>query len=130
MPYIEQKDRERAEHAPVVPGELNFAITTCAVEFLAAAMDETEFVTVVKRLCLSYFEEVGLSYTNANAVMGVLFCVGKELMRRVNPDLVLLDTIVERLGDIQDEIYDNQLAPYEDTKIAENGDVYPEEILS
>jgi broad-specificity NMP kinase len=41
----------------------------------------------------------GLNYSNLNTVVGVLECVKQELYRRI-------------------------AAPYEDTKIAENGDVF------
>lgn len=46
-----------------------------------------------------YIRERGKSYNTLNEVIGVLECVKLELYRRI-------------------------VAPYEDTKIAENGDVY------
>lgn len=49
--------------------------------------------------CDEYIMAHGESYLTLNAVIGVLQCVIQELYRRV-------------------------VAPYEDTKIAENGDVY------
>ena len=47
----------------------------------------------------------GLSYSNINEAVGALECAKLELYRRV-------------------------AAPYEDTKIAENGDVYHPELLT
>lgn len=52
-----------------------------------------------------YLRDTGLNYRNINAAIGVLECAKLELYRRI-------------------------AAPYEDKKIAENGDVYSEEILS
>ena len=47
----------------------------------------------------------GLDYSNINEAIGALECAKLELYRRV-------------------------AAPYEDTKIAENGDVYPANLLT
>ncbi|MEE8372500.1 MAG: hypothetical protein V3R87_02025 [Dehalococcoidia bacterium] len=59
----------------------------------------------ITEACIDFIEENGgLSYTTVQNVIGVLECAKLELYRRV-------------------------LAPYEDTKIAENGDVYPPELL-
>ena len=59
----------------------------------------------ITEACIDFIEESGgLSYTNVQNVIGVLECAKLELYRRV-------------------------LAPYEDVKIAENGDVYPDKLL-
>ena len=52
-----------------------------------------------------YLVNQGLSYVQINKVIGVLECAKLELYRRV-------------------------AAPYEDTKITENGDVYIEELIT
>lgn len=52
-----------------------------------------------------YLVNQGLSYVQINKVIGVLECAKLELYRRV-------------------------AAPYEDTKITENGDVYSEELIT
>jgi hypothetical protein len=54
----------------------------------------------ITRLCIDYVKRKGLCYDTVNAVRGVLGCVTDEFYRRM-------------------------AAPYEDTKIKENGDVYP-----
>lgn len=84
MPYIKQEDRPQitmrmaqASTKIKTPGDLNYAISM---------------------LCKYYLAQRGMSYTNANEVMGVLECAKLELYRR-------------------------RLAPYEDTKIEENGDI-------
>src|SRR5665213_645353 len=79
MPYIEQKRRNPGEY-PKTPGELNFAITHIVQQYM-------------------HHVEGGLSYTNINAVIGVLQCATFELYRRV-------------------------AIPYEDKKCRENGDAY------
>jgi len=74
---------------------------------------------------------VGVSYTNYNAVIGVLYCCGFELVRRVTrlgyqwkayEAQLILNKIASRL-------YHDHTVPYEDKKIEENGDVFPKEML-
>lgn len=54
---------------------------------------------VITRVLDDYLEVVGLRYSTLNEVVGVLECAKLELYRRI-------------------------AAPYEDWKLAENGDVY------
>ena len=54
---------------------------------------------IITKIVMMYLIENGLSYITINDVMGVLTCVQQELYRRV-------------------------AIPYEDEKIATNGDVY------
>jgi hypothetical protein len=58
----------------------------------------------ITRLITVFVEDWGLSYGTLNDVVGALECAKLELYRRV-------------------------AAPYEDSKIRENGDVYPESLL-
>lgn len=58
----------------------------------------------VTSLCLQYLERMGRSYQTYAEIEGVLSHVAKELYRR-------------------------SAAPYEDKKIAENGDVFPEYLV-
>jgi hypothetical protein len=58
---------------------------------------------LVTSLAAAYIEQHGKQYENINAAVGALECAKLELYRRV-------------------------AAPYEDTKIAANGDVYPASI--
>ena len=54
----------------------------------------------ISMMCLSFVKKLGgMSYTNANSIVGVLDCAKEEFRRRM-------------------------LNPYEDTKIEENGDVF------
>ena len=87
MPYIKQEARvricetlsncESLEYVP--PGDLNFAISDMLNDWL--------------------IDNGGISYTNVNALIGVLECAKLELYRRV-------------------------LSPYEDQKCHDNGEVY------
>jgi len=54
---------------------------------------------LITQLARKYILDHGLRYEHINAIRGALVCVGDEFYRRV-------------------------IAPYEDKKIAENGDVY------
>jgi len=84
MPYIEADARPSLDdrlRTPATVGELNYVVTRLVLEFIR--------------------NQGGMSYTTANAAIGVLECAKLELYRRL-------------------------AAPYEDRKIAENGDVYPE----
>jgi hypothetical protein len=80
MPYIDQAIRASLEDGrrPTKVGELNYIVT---------------------RLIDAYLMVNGLSYTQINAVIGVLECAKMELYRRI-------------------------AAPYEDKKSRESGDVY------
>lgn len=53
----------------------------------------------ISRYCNEYVHNHGLSYATLNEIVGVLECAKQEFLRRV-------------------------VAPYEDTKIEKNGDVY------
>lgn len=72
---------------------------------LKYADDPGELNFQITFLAADYIERHGLNYGNLNAVVGALECAKQEFLRRV-------------------------VAPYEDKKIAANGDVYPKEILS
>ena len=80
MPYIDQAIRASLVDGrrPTKVGELNYIVT---------------------RLIDAYLMVNGLSYTQINAVIGVLECAKMELYRRI-------------------------AAPYEDKKSRESGDVY------
>jgi len=62
-------------------------------------MTPGELNYAITRLCQFYIEEVGANYTGYNDVVGALECAKLEMYRRL-------------------------IAPYEDTKLKENGDVY------
>lgn len=127
MPYILASDYDRAAHLPATPGELNYAITLKAIAHMEGG-SLGEFYGQALRLCDSYINRRGLSYTIGNEVMGVLACSGLELMRRCTDDQAA-DRITSMLANIGVHIYGDILAPYEDGKILQNGDVYPKALV-
>lgn len=62
-------------------------------------MTAGEINYLISRICDRHIEHHGLNYTTINELVGVLECAKLELYRRI-------------------------AAPYEDTKISTNGDVY------
>ncbi len=64
MPYLKQEDRDRIDDGqiPTTPGELNYLITTLAVEYIMAN---------------------GLSYQKINDVVGALEGAKLEFYRRM-----------------------------------------------
>ena len=132
MPYIKPEDSERAESWPAAPGELNYAITMDAICVLEGHMSYDEFTFRVDLLVNRYLQKAGISYTNMNAVMGALDCCGREIDRRVNTFAYggVIDDLISILLAKRDRLYPEMLAPYEDQKIAENGDVYPDHLVS
>lgn len=136
MPYIKSEDYTRAVEAPVVPGELNYAITMKIIARLRGVLTFQGFDRCLRNLTLGYIDRLGMSYTNGNAVMGVLECAARELRRRTSngydphPKAAYITKIVTQLSLERMWVYNTLLAPYEDVKIAENGDVYPEDLLN
>jgi len=116
MPYIPQKDRKFAEkQGPRTVGELNYLITL-----------------IIKR----YYSSFGLSYTAAHQVYRSLrqhthTADGAknpmdleldELYRKASPEFQNDFETAKYLAGL--EFYRRVLAPYEDEKIKQNGDVY------
>lgn len=136
MPYIKPEDYARASTFPGVPGELNYAITEKMIARLRGNLTFIAFHRHLRALVINYFDRVGMSYTNGNAVMGVLDCAAREMKRRTgrayNPNYkgADIERIVHQLDLERKWVYDELIAPYEDVKIAENGDVYPAKFLS
>lgn len=130
MPYIKSADYSRAARLPISSGELNFAITREIVAFLGAYPGGSlnGFRGRVSKLCNSYINRRGVNYTVMNEVIGVIACAGLEVMRRCGGTLAV-EVVTEMLADVGDTLYDDLLAPYEDGKIKENGDVYPAELI-
>ena len=67
----------------------------------AAPDNAGELNYTITKLLLNYLQRKGTSYAVINEIMGVVSCVGWEFYRR-------------------------HAAPYEDQKIDENGDVFPD----
>lgn len=130
MPYIKSEDYARALEEPAVPGELNYAMTMAAGLHLRGEISLEEFKGLVEELVDGYMDRLGTSYTNYNNVIGAIHCCGLELLRRVVNQRYTLRSadcqlVMNRVGW---NLYHDRTAPYEDEKIAENGDVFPVEM--
>lgn len=113
MPYIDKKSRKDIdEHgrAPITAGELNYVF--CKI-MLADNSDIDAIQWVIKR----YLINVGTCYQSMNDVMGALTGAYEELRRRTNQSCKILINA-------EADFYDTVVAPYEDKKILENGDVF------
>jgi hypothetical protein len=133
MPYIDPRDYTHAAVTPETPGELNFTITMDIIALLRKDISFQDFTLDVQTLVNEHIERVGMSYTTGNAVMGVLDCAAREAWRRVHRDSrdqrERLAFVISQLRMERDRVYNTILTPYENQKIAENGDVYPKELL-
>jgi len=131
MPYIKSVDYGRATRTPITAGELNYAITLNIIDTLhpeTGSIAYTEFYGRVTKLCDAYIVRRGLTYTIGNEVMGVLTCAGLEMIRRCG-ETGAVWRLMDMLAKISSHIYYDILAPYEDGKIKENGDVYPKALV-
>ena len=128
MPYIKREDYVRASDDPKAPGELNFAITLRAIEVFTNDKTVAWFTEEVDRLVERFMENNGISYTNYNAASGALVCCGMELSRRADggPYEDTASKLRLAISQVFGRIYHDEVAPYEDKKIKENGDVFPE----
>ena len=130
MPYIKSEDYARANDEPAVPGELNYAMTMTAGLYMRGDINRDEFRGLIEALVDGYMDRLGTSYTNYNNVIGALWCCGAELRRRTNPTYLLYATMCRNLMlEVADNLYHECAAPYENEKIAENGDVFPVEMV-
>lgn len=122
MPYLieARKMQLDAGFAPATPGDLTYLFTKALLgdpreatlhEALQAAVD-------------SYLETLSRQprYADYAVILGCLDATSREYQRRLGhraePSLTWM------LTGFRDEFYVTVVAPYEDTKIAENGDVY------
>jgi len=95
-------------------GELNYRIT------MALLHGPFPLKRTLRIICDDYIKDNGLSYAKINDVIGALIGASIEYTRRTDEtdqDDVVADTVVTFYRDVA--------VPYEDKKIKENGDVYP-----
>ena len=129
MPYIRGAERANAAKYPESPGELNFALTMCAIKYLQKRKAPKKFRTDISDIVAAFIDRRGLSYTTLNTVMGALDCCGRELIRRVKLDVIGVHPVVREFDTLRDNVYTLFAAPYEDKKIVENGDVFPTDLV-
>lgn len=118
MPYIDPKRRPFLLKEPTTaqdPGELNFVITSYLVQNDPGHWEAGDIRGFINK----YLDLSGRRYRTYNEVIGVLVCVVLEWERRKD-NCYPGDIIVA----VAKDLYAEEIAPYEDRKIAENGDVY------
>lgn len=125
MPYADPATRERLNEggAPETGGELNFVLTGLLLtrpphKWEQSLLDE----------CLDFLGPPSdYTYERFNTVFGALACCGMEYHRRMQHRVPeeLMGFLRRTHGNLITTLYADHLAPYEDQKIAANGDVYP-----
>lgn len=137
MPYIKQEDRKRLDEESSIPltaGELNYHLTQRCIEAHAdggIALQELahNLANDITNYMLQGDPETVVNYETFNSAMGALDCCRREWHRRMSGRIHTLGPsrfweIVSAIERTANELYATQVAPYEDTKIQQNGDVY------
>lgn len=132
MPYIDKERRSLLfheetntfnKHALNCAGDLNFAIIMFFLSNNFLELTPQERYDWIYNACRHLVRNQGSGYQAHNDVMGVLTCSMREFRRRfadMDHRYVLIKTLIEV---VSDDWYDNEIAPYEDEKIEENGDI-------
>jgi hypothetical protein len=126
MPYITKDMRAPLDAHTITPqtaGELNYLVTRT---LLTTHNDEVAIFDL-KRIVEDYTSRKGLNYERLNQVGGVLTMAAAEGRRRLNGKMEETDRITDILSSVFDWFYETYAAPYENVKIKENGDVYPQQ---
>lgn len=117
MPYITPERRTPISEGqwPIGAGELNYSLT------IGIIRREVVFASDVVALCIRYMAGKEMRYnTVVNEVVGVLECAAREFERRTGR---LNGREAQLLRTGCGMLYASTFAPYEDLKIAENGDL-------
>ena len=118
MPYITPEERKQLflGKKPSTPGQLNYVITLLALKLKDYPVDLRRGI---RDAILEYLGGRA-SYTLFNGVMGVLECARLEYVRRAGWDVYIDDAF----DSFEKRFYSEFIAPYEDKKKEENGDVF------
>lgn len=124
MPYIDKTSKDRlyadGQDAGTV-GELTYLFSLHCIN-ADRQQDYTFLVDTLRLEIVKYLDANGpTNYALLNGVVGSLECARREHRRR-RPDSYL--PADEALSETLTEFYNGIVAPYEDTKIEQNGDVY------
>ncbi|MDP3645475.1 MAG: hypothetical protein Q8R25_00095 [bacterium] len=127
MPYIVQAERDaiRGGKRPENVGQLNYCLTIRLQRIYGDEdWDTPEIVAEeLESICRQYIvDKKELCYQLANDVLGALICCKLEMWRRARPSDPK-DVWNYALNKCIKRIYREIVAPYEDKKIKENGDV-------
>lgn len=131
MPYLTLERKQeltnpgaKLHHA----GDVNYLVTEECLDLLqeGTAAAGHAWHQAVDDILDAYTEYHGDSYATYNAVIGALTCCSLEWQRRHHgsTDGAVL-TVAAMIDAKAREFYREVVAPYEDLKIKQNGDVYP-----
>lgn len=123
MPYIDEESKQRLSQDganPQTVGELTYLFSTHVINSDNNG-DYTFLAEALKGEVGSYLLEQDVSYSVLCGVVGSLECARREHRRR-RPDKWMPGS--DAISEVLDEFYSSVVAPYEDTKIEQNGDVY------
>jgi len=133
VPYVKQIDRPRLDHGEPArnAGELNYVITGILDAWLSehgrnyAAINNA--VGVIELVKTSPADKPTLS--DADTILGDSIVYAIAAFDAASGEEFLVATVTGVLECAKLELYRRIAAPYEDTKIEENGDVYSEAVL-
>lgn len=128
MPYIAPEDRVRINRylsgphyhkndKPQNCGELNYAITLTAI---SPDLTPQGKFAALRKIAMDYLAREPLRYQRINDVHGAFHCAVLELERRAPGRFSAMQSWIDHLSF---QIYEEIAAPYEDTKIKQNGDI-------
>lgn len=129
MPYVSEDVKVRlirdGDHARNV-GELTYLLTFHALEEYTSAKADEAYEAMkneIEMYLVGLKSELGYeaNYAILCGVVGSLECARREFRRRRPDSYIVQDEV---LTEVLQEFYDKTVAPYEDTKIEQNGDVF------
>lgn len=131
MPYLTDAHKHALDvgGVPETPGELTYLVTRALLGNPREASMAEALQAAVDRYLSGLATDPG--YVNYCVIIGALTCAALEHERRLgtpgDPYDVPDDAwnALQDLAQFEQDFYRNVIGPYEDTKIAENGDVYP-----
>lgn len=130
MPYVKDGARARLDRdgVPMNAGELNYAVTWHMLHTgdvrIAVQREVARFLEFRRKPSATAAPREN-NYQDFNDVMGALDGARREYRRRVGVQTLGDQDRLDAVEYVATEFYDNVVAPYEDIKINENGDVYP-----
>jgi hypothetical protein len=127
MPYLTDQRKHDIDTNPKQPlvtaGDLTYKLTMIALE----CDDSNQFSDMVLDAIARYMPQQP-RYENYAVVLGCLDSTRREIRRRENSLTVYLKNRINHswymLTLFSESYYKNVVAPYEDEKIAQNGDVF------
>ena len=108
-------------------------VTQFMIDFMMAEEpDEYIFYAQLWRLASDYLlNQEEMKYLHINLIMGAFVCAYSEFRRRLpanrqdTDQFITLSWVVEK---VMGDVYNWIAVPYENEKMIENGDVYPDEL--